>query len=118
VGGFRAALVDAVVAAVPVALVYFSGWAYLTSYLGEFGIDATQVNISFTTVLVYAFVPLHGWYVISIFFLFSILILTAFLFDLYSKGENDKRNKTIASLLAFASALLLVVALFVIKVLR
>jgi hypothetical protein len=56
----RAALTDAVVAAVPVAIVYFSGWAYLSSYLGEFGIDATQVDITFTTVLVYAFIPLQA----------------------------------------------------------
>ncbi len=55
----RAALTDAVIAAVPVAIVYFSGWAYLSSYLAEFGIDATQVDITFTTVLVYAFIPLQ-----------------------------------------------------------
>jgi hypothetical protein len=61
-GAIRTALTDAVAAALPVAVVYFAGWAYLSSYLAEFGIDATQVEISFTTVLVYAFKPLsHGW---------------------------------------------------------
>lgn len=61
-GAIRAALLDAVVAALPVALVYFAGWAYLSSYLDAFGIDYTQVNIPLTTVLVYAFTPLsNGW---------------------------------------------------------
>lgn len=54
----RAALMDAVVAALPVAIVYFAGWAYLSSYLGAFEIDATQVTIPVTTVLVYAFRPI------------------------------------------------------------
>ncbi|RVC41667.1 MAG: hypothetical protein E5V60_15635 [Mesorhizobium sp.] len=114
-GGVRAALVDAVIAAIPVALVYFSGWAYLTSYLGEFGIDATQIDISFTTVLVYAFVPLQAFYVLALFFLLAVLTLAAFLFELYAKDQNDKRNKTIAAIIAFVSALLFVCLLFVIK---
>lgn len=57
----KSAVMDAVVAALPLALVYFSGWAYLSSYLAIFGIDATQVNIPITTVLVYAFIPLKSW---------------------------------------------------------
>lgn len=61
-GAIRTALLDAVVAALPVAFVYFAGWAYLSSYLDAFGIDYTQVNIPLTTVLVYAFTPLsNGW---------------------------------------------------------
>lgn len=61
----REALVDAVVAALPVAVVFFSGWAYLSSYLGEFGIDATQVSVPLTTVLVYAFIPLQSWWLLG-----------------------------------------------------
>ncbi|TCU38756.1 hypothetical protein EV129_104363 [Rhizobium azibense] len=61
----RQALVDAVVAALPVAIVFFSGWAYLSSYLGLFDVDATQVSIPFTTVLVYAFIPLKSWVVLG-----------------------------------------------------
>lgn len=65
-GAIRAALLDAVVAALPVALVYFAGWAYLSSYLDAFGIDYTQVNIPLTTVLVYAFTPLSNvWLLIA-----------------------------------------------------
>lgn len=64
-GAIRAALLDAVVAALPVALVYFAGWAYLSSYLDAFGIDYTQVSIPLTTVLVYAFTPLSNWRVLS-----------------------------------------------------
>ncbi|RUU12962.1 hypothetical protein EOD23_05955 [Mesorhizobium sp. USDA-HM6] len=58
--GIRSALVDAVIAALPVAIVFFSGWAYLSSYLGEFGVDATEVTIPLPTVLVYAFSPLKS----------------------------------------------------------
>ena len=58
VTGTRTAIVDAVAAVAPLAFVYFSGWAYLSAYLGDFDIDATQVNISIATVLVYAFVPI------------------------------------------------------------
>ncbi len=47
----RAALINAVTAALPVAIIYFGGWAYLSSYLGEFSIDATQVEVAFSTVL-------------------------------------------------------------------
>lgn len=65
-GAIRAALLDAVVAALPVALVYFAGWAYLSSYLDAFGIDYTQVNIPLTTVLVYAFTPLSNcWFLVA-----------------------------------------------------
>lgn len=56
----RNAILDTVLAALPVAVVYFSGWAYLSRYLGQFGVDATQVDIPITTVLVYAFIPLNS----------------------------------------------------------
>lgn len=56
----RTALYEAVAAALPIAIVYFAGWAYLAKYLAEFGIDATQVSIALSTVLVYAFVPLKS----------------------------------------------------------
>lgn len=60
VNSVRAALYDAIAAALPIAIVYFAGWAYLAKYLAEFGIDATQVSITLSTVLVYAFVPLRS----------------------------------------------------------
>ncbi|MER9797509.1 hypothetical protein NKJ36_10225 [Mesorhizobium sp. M0142] len=117
-GGMRTALADAVIAAIPVALVYFSGWAYLTSYLGEFGIDATQIDVSFTTVLVYAFVPLQAFWVLSIMLLLAALTLIVFILELHSKDRNDKINKAVASIIAFLSlisAVLFVCLLFVIK---
>ena len=65
-GAIRAALLDAVVAALTLALVYFAGWASLSSYLDSFGIDYTQVSIPLTTVLVYAFTPLSNvWLLIA-----------------------------------------------------
>ena len=33
----RNTVLNAVVAVLPVAIVYFSGWAFLSSYLAEFG---------------------------------------------------------------------------------
>lgn len=56
----RTALYEAIAAALPIAIIYFAGWAYLVKYLAEFGIDATQVSIALSTVLAYAFVPLKS----------------------------------------------------------
>lgn len=117
-GGMRTALADAVIAVFPVALVYFSGWAYLTAYLGEFGIDATQIDVSFATVLVYAFVPLQAFWVLSLILLLAVMTLVLFILELYSKDQNSKINKTVASVIAFLSlitAVLFVCLLFVIK---
>jgi hypothetical protein len=71
VSGLRQAIQDAVLAVLPIALVYFSGWAYLSNYLGGFGIDATAVNIPIDTVLVYAFRPLYSWQIIGLLSFFS-----------------------------------------------
>lgn len=84
-GAIRSALLDAVVAALPVAIVYFSGWAYLTSYLGQFGIDATQIEVSFTTVLVYAFAPLQSPKVIGWAAVLIALGFVAFLCEAYRR---------------------------------
>ncbi|RWP51362.1 hypothetical protein [Mesorhizobium sp.] len=69
-GGVKVAFLEAIAAVIPVTLVYFSGWAYLSTYVGEFGIDATQLEVSFPTVLVYAFHPLQSWPV----FLFVVVV--------------------------------------------
>ncbi|MBA1140248.1 hypothetical protein [Mesorhizobium neociceri] len=113
-GAIRAALVDAVVAALPVALVYFSGWAYLTSYLGEFGIDATQIDISFTTVLVYAFVPLQSSKVLWMIVAVGASGFAAFLIELHS-DDKAKTGQTWASGFVVLTMILLVCLLFVIK---
>ncbi|MDJ1463414.1 hypothetical protein [Nitratireductor sp. GZWM139] len=57
----RNAVLDAVLAALPIAIVYFSGWAFLSSYLAEFGIDATQAVVPTATVLTYAVKPISSW---------------------------------------------------------
>lgn len=105
-GAIRSALVDAVIAALPVALVYFSGWAYLTSYLGQFGIDATQVDVSFTTVLVYAFAPLQSTKVLAGLAVLTALGFVAFICDAY---------KSISVLLGMLVLVGLVCFLFVVK---
>ncbi|MEI9422020.1 hypothetical protein O7A70_12655 [Mesorhizobium sp. Cs1299R1N1] len=110
----RGALGEAIVAALPVALVYFSGWAYLTSYLGEFGIDATQIDVSFTTVLVYAFVPLKAWYILLMLLVIVALVLAALLFELHSDDQH-KGRKTTASALESLAAVAVVILLFAIK---
>ncbi|UCI23995.1 hypothetical protein [Mesorhizobium sp. B2-8-5] len=70
-GGVKVAFLEAIAAVVPVALVYFSGWAYLSSYVGAFGIDATQLDVGFPTVLVYAFPPLQSWTLL----IFAIIVI-------------------------------------------
>jgi len=62
----RTTLVDGALAASPVAVIYFSGWAYITSYIGQFGIDATQIDITLPVVLVYSFIPLKSICTITI----------------------------------------------------
>jgi hypothetical protein len=96
VGAVRAALVDAFIAALPVALIYFSGWAYLTSYLGQFGIDATQFDVSFTTVLVYAFVPLQSCSVIFAIAAIVLLGFTGFLIE-FNVEEDAKILRSVAA---------------------
>lgn len=73
--GTRTAIVEAAAAATPLAFVYFSGWAYLSAYLGKFDIDATQVDVSLATVLVYAFVPLNSWPVLLTIAILAVLYL-------------------------------------------
>jgi hypothetical protein len=73
--GTRTAIVEAAAAATPLAFVYFSGWAYLSAYLGKFDIDATQVDVSLATVLVYAFVPLNSWPVLIAIAIIAVLYL-------------------------------------------
>jgi hypothetical protein len=114
VGAFRAALVDAVVAALPVALIYFSGWAYLTSYLGQFGIDATQFDISFTTVLVYAFVPLQSQRVLWMLSGIAALGFLAFLVEIHWP-DASKTGKTLTAVLGFAALIMVIPLLFVIS---
>jgi hypothetical protein len=70
---FRETVVETAMAALPVAVVYFAGWAYLSSYLAEFGIDSTQVDIPLTTVLVYSFRALYSWWIGGMAVLFIIL---------------------------------------------
>lgn len=113
-GGIRTALVEALIAALPVAFVYFSGWAYLTSYLGQFGIDATQFDVSFTTVLVYAFVPLQSWYVLSTICGIAALGFVGFLLEFNSK-EASKLLRSFAAGFGLSAIVLAVVLLFVIR---
>lgn len=113
-GAVRTALVEALFAALPVALVYFSGWAYLTSYLGQFGIDATQFDVSFTTVLVYAFVPLQSWWVLGIIAAIILLGFVGFLIEFNSK-DDSKVLRSVAAGLGLSAMVLVVALLFVIK---
>ncbi|MES0166207.1 hypothetical protein NKJ87_09430 [Mesorhizobium sp. M0027] len=105
--GIRGALVDAVVAALPVAIVFFSGWAYLSSYLGEFGVDATEVTIPLSTVLVYAFNPLESPRVL----LFIAICLVVGLLIGWCLGKTESSRPFIICLALVG----LVVFLFIIK---
>jgi hypothetical protein len=105
--GIRGALLDAVIAALPVAIVFFSGWAYLTSYLGEFGVDATEVTVPLPTVLVYAFTPLQSARVL----MFLGLSMAAWVLGSCYGKTSECRNQTTILL----SLVALVIFLFVIK---
>jgi hypothetical protein len=75
----RAALVEAAMAALPLAIIYFSGWAYLSAYLADFDIDATQIEVSIPTVLVYALVPLlYPRVIVVILLLLAMLLVVTF----------------------------------------
>lgn len=113
-GTIRAALVDAFVAALPVALVYFSGWAYLTSYIGQFGIDATQFDVSFSTVLVYAFVPLQSFNVLLLISGIVGIGFAGFMIE-FNSEETSKGWRSFAVTLGLGAIVLLVVLLFTIK---
>lgn len=65
VKALRTLISDALVASAAMGIVYFSGWAFLSSYLNAFGIDPTQVSLPLTTVLVYAFRVLQSWWLIA-----------------------------------------------------
>jgi hypothetical protein len=108
--GIRNALIDAVIAALPVAIVFFSGWAYLSSYLGEFGVDSTEVTVPLSTVLVYAFIPLGSPRVLI--FLATCLIVALFIACGGMNGvKTDRSNPFVLSL----SLVALVLFLFIIR---
>lgn len=46
-----------VVAAIPAALAYFVGWAYLHYYLAEFGIGIAELELGTETIFIYAAPP-------------------------------------------------------------
>ncbi|MGX5842882.1 hypothetical protein ACWGTI_19365 [Mesorhizobium sp. ArgA1] len=104
--GIRGALVDAVIAVLPIAIVFFSGWAYISSYIGEFGVDATEVTVPLPTVLVYAFSPLKSPRVLF----FLAICLAGWLASEYFR-EKECRNQ----ILLVASLVGLVIFLFVIR---
>ncbi|MER9657235.1 hypothetical protein NKJ26_27775 [Mesorhizobium sp. M0152] len=108
--GIRGALVDAVIAALPIAIVFFSGWAYLSSYLGEFGVDATEVTVPLSTVLVYAFIPLESPRVLI--FLMICLVVTILIAYGGISGTNEEGVNPFVISLSFIA---LVLFLFIIK---
>lgn len=113
-GSIRTALGDTLIAAFPVALVYFSGWAYLTSYLGQFGIDATQLNISFTTVLVYAFVPLKSVYVLLMIATIVLIGFAAYAAEIYQSDATNRIRIFVGAVVPVILALIIVL-LFVVR---
>ncbi|RWM77185.1 MAG: hypothetical protein EOR81_19310 [Mesorhizobium sp.] len=108
--GIRSALIDAVVAALPVAIVFFSGWAYLSSYLGEFGVDATEVTVPLSTVLVYAFIPLASAWVL----IFLAVCLIGALLVAYS-GKGGTNSEKVGPFVLSTSLVALVSFLFIVK---
>ena len=113
-GQIRTAIIEAMLAAIPVAIVYFAGWAYLTSYLGKFGIDATELDINFTTILVYGFIPLS-----TVPSVVSLVVLVILASALVRSLSGEVKVGWVGRILKWAELgillLFLVAALFLIK---
>jgi uncharacterized membrane protein YidH (DUF202 family) len=50
---------DFAISALPVAILYFCGWAYLSFYLSAFGINIGELGLDIQTVFVYSFSPIY-----------------------------------------------------------
>ena len=53
---------QAAVTAIPIALLFFGGWAFLSAYLGLFGVDITEIDLSIQSTLVFSFRSLNTWW--------------------------------------------------------
>lgn len=97
----RSFLPEAIIASIPIALLYFLGWAYLAHLMGRFGIDITAVEIPFQTVLVFSFRPLsEPEFQIGLAFAVILAFLTKYF--LYAQGV-----KIIDSTIAISGSVIL-----------
>jgi len=55
----KKAILEFLVATLPVAVVYLLGWSYLYNFLGSFGIDMGETHFDTSTIFVYSFTPLQ-----------------------------------------------------------
>lgn len=110
----RTTLVDGALAASPVAVIYFSGWAYITSYIGQFGIDATQIDITFPVVLVYSFIPLKSICTITIAAIMLLLMSMPYILE-NNKIVRDVNFRWIALICYMITTALAIILLFAIK---
>lgn len=55
----RKLIYEFVVATLPLAVVYYVGWAYLYFYLNLFGINITELHFDSATIFIYAFAPVY-----------------------------------------------------------
>jgi len=50
---------DFAISVLPVAILYFCGWAYLSFYLSAFGINIGELGLDIQTVFIYSFSPIY-----------------------------------------------------------
>jgi hypothetical protein len=75
----RKLIYEFVVATLPLAVVYYAGWAYLYFYLNLFGINITELHFDNATIFIYAFAPvyltLQGYWWLILLTLVAVLIV-------------------------------------------
>lgn len=71
---------DFLIVTIPGVLLYFTGWAYLSSYLASFGIDPSELKLDTATILVYSYPPISdfittNWHSVTTHWFAAILIV-------------------------------------------
>ncbi|MEC5322379.1 hypothetical protein [Aurantimonas sp. A3-2-R12] len=63
--------------ALPVAILYFSGTIYISSYLARFGIDWTEAELSLQEILIFSFKVITYPLFLVMFLVFNLLVVAA-----------------------------------------
>jgi hypothetical protein len=113
----RQTLIDFLVVAVPAVVFYFLGWVYLSSYLGLFGINISELNLDLPTILIYSASPVQiflraYWIQIAALALLTLMALIWLRRRVPSRSRQKWRVPTVTkwsvALLVAASSMLLV----------
>jgi hypothetical protein len=78
----------ALVTALPISFLFFTGWSFFSAYLGTFGIDITEVDLPLQTMLVFSFRTLNTWEAFVTGVLSLLLLSLGYYYRNISIGEN------------------------------